>query len=96
MHRTEFTGYTELSTTSVIRAVAIDPPSTSASASGGEMGWVALSPCPFYAVGGGQVGDTGVLHITAAGQTHTVQVIDTVRPYPGTTPLSQLLSFASL
>lgn len=55
--------------------------------------WLAVDPCPFYAEGGGQVGDRGTLWLSvprgegaaAAGEPEWVplSVCDTARPYEG-------------
>jgi alanyl-tRNA synthetase len=68
---TEFTGYVEYE--SKARVLAVLP--------GGEAGTVEvfLDRTPFYAEGGGQVGDTG----TITTETGTAHVLDTTAPLPG-------------
>jgi alanyl-tRNA synthetase len=48
-------------------------------AASGPRAWVAVDPCPFYAEGGGQVGDRGVLK--AGGKTY--RILDCMKPYEG-------------
>jgi alanyl-tRNA synthetase len=60
-----FTGYTEQVTTARVRAVIGDE--------------IFLDRTPFYAEGGGQVGDTG----TIVGPTGTAEVLDTTYALPG-------------
>lgn len=50
--------------------------------------YVVLDRCPFYGIGGGQVGDQGTLKLkaekdTAPGSTREYSVIDSLRPYDG-------------
>jgi len=61
-HRTEFKGYTrnEMSATVV---ELFDNESSVKVLSAGEAGIVVLDKTPFYAESGGQVGDSGILHI---------------------------------
>lgn len=42
-----------------------------------------VDPCPFYAEGGGQAGDTGWLEVRADAAAHRVRVTDTTRPSAG-------------
>ena len=69
---TEFTGYVEYE--SKARVLAVLP-----AASGDGTVEVFLDRTPFYAEGGGQVGDTGAI----ATETGRVEVLDTTAPLPG-------------
>ncbi len=48
-------------------------------ASSGTRSWVAIDPCPFYAEGGGQVGDRGTLTIAKK----SFAVLDCIKAYDG-------------
>ena len=88
--------------TSAVSASSAGSANASASGSGASGGsgsrggvWVSVDPCPFYAQGGGQVGDRGWLRVplplaTATGTSATgtsamgvFEVLDTVRPAGG-------------
>jgi len=58
--KTTFTGYTEASNESVIQSIIINGAEAD-SIKEGETGAVILDKTPFYAEGGGQIGDTGQL-----------------------------------
>ncbi len=75
---TEFTGYTELSTSSTVRGIVRDEVLVAA-AGEGEVVDVVLERTPFYAESGGQESDAGV--ITAAGA--LLEVLDVQRPIKG-------------
>ncbi len=75
---TEFTGYTELSTSSTVRGIVRDE-ALVAAAGEGEVVDVVLERTPFYAESGGQEADAGV--ITAAGA--LLEVLDVQRPIKG-------------
>jgi alanyl-tRNA synthetase len=75
---TEFLGYTELSAEGRILAIVANGDSVS-SASAGSRVQLVLDRTPFYADGGGQVGDTG----TISGPSGSVTIEDTQRPVPG-------------
>lgn len=51
------------------------------STDGGASGYIVIDPCPFYAEGGGQVGDRGRIEI--AGSNQAFRVTNTTSPYPG-------------
>lgn len=57
---TEFTGYTELETTSTVSALVVDGQSVN-TIEGGQVGYVITARSPFFIVGGGQVPDQGWL-----------------------------------
>lgn len=61
-HETEFTGYTQVESTSTVVELICNNAYCSALADGQE-GIVVLDQTPFYAESGGQVGDTGVLKV---------------------------------
>jgi len=73
---TEFTGYAEVA--SKARVVAVLP---AGEVDGRDRVEVFLERTPFYAEGGGQIGDTGTI-MTATG---TVRVLDTTLAVPGLT-----------
>src|SRR5260370_6030166 len=75
---TEFSGYTDLTGKGQILALLVDGDSASA-AQEGEAVQIVVDRTPFYAQGGGQVGDTGIL----LGPNGSVRVEDTQRPVPG-------------
>ncbi|MGH3656529.1 MAG: alanine--tRNA ligase, partial [Micromonosporaceae bacterium] len=75
-----FTGYTELSRESTVRAV-ISEHGTLAGAGEGDEVEVVLDVTPFYAEGGGQQPDTGRI-VVAGGE---LEVLDVQQPVPGLT-----------
>ncbi|WP_412736183.1 alanine--tRNA ligase [Krasilnikovia sp. MM14-A1259] len=74
----EFTGYAEVSRESRIRAV-LGGGASVAAAGEGEFVELILDATPFYAEGGGQQADTGLINV-GAGQ---VEVVDVQQPIPG-------------
>jgi len=75
---TEFTGYARLEGPACVLAVLVDGDAVEAAHSGDPVR-VVLDRTPFYAQGGGQLGDTGVLR----GPLGYIRVEDTQRPIPG-------------
>jgi alanyl-tRNA synthetase len=75
---TEFIGYTKQSARARVRALVLDGARVDQVA-GGVPVEVILDRTPFYAEGGGQVGDTGRL-VASSG---VVEVVDTQRPVSG-------------
>ena len=75
---TEFLGYSELAADARILAMVANGDEVSTAVVGTRVQLV-LDRTPFYADGGGQVGDTGTLSHTAG----SVQIEDTQRPVPG-------------
>lgn len=75
---TPFTGYTELSTPTTVRALLRDG-ALLAAASEGETVDVVLETTPFYAESGGQDSDAGVI----AGDGVRLEVLDVQRPVKG-------------
>ncbi|HMO12198.1 MAG TPA: alanine--tRNA ligase-related protein, partial [Actinotalea sp.] len=75
---TPFTGYTELSTGTTVRAVLRDGVPVAAAATG-ETVDVVLGETPFYAESGGQESDTGVI----TGDGLRLEVLDVQRPVKG-------------
>jgi alanyl-tRNA synthetase len=75
---TEFLGYTKLAADAKILAIVANGDAVSSAGAGTKV-QIVLDRTPFYADGGGQVGDTGTLVHTAG----AVQVDDTQRPVPG-------------
>jgi alanyl-tRNA synthetase len=76
---TEFTGYTQVSSEASVRGLLLDGESVTAARQGDEIELV-LDRTPFYAEGGGQLGDTG--RLTLADGT-LVEVLDVQAPLPG-------------
>ncbi|MQA26809.1 MAG: alanine--tRNA ligase [Micromonosporaceae bacterium] len=74
----EFTGYTEVSRESRVRAL-IGPHGTRAGAGEGDEVEVVLDTTPFYAEGGGQQPDTGKLTVGGG----ELEIIDVQQPMPG-------------
>jgi alanyl-tRNA synthetase len=75
---TDFIGYDAVSGDGIIIALMIDGDEASEARVGQSVG-IALDRTPFYAQGGGQVGDTGLL----IGPNGRARVTDTQRPIPG-------------
>ena len=76
--RTEFTGYTELSTPSTIRGLLKDGAPVTA-ATEGDTVEVVLATTPFYAESGGQASDAGIITSGDA----RLEVLDVQRPVKG-------------
>ena len=77
-----FVGYTDNTATATVRAVLpADPPGPEAEGDGAPPLEIFLDVTPFYAEGGGQVGDTGTI-VTDTGQ---ARVVDTTYALPGLT-----------
>jgi alanyl-tRNA synthetase len=80
---TEFTGYAEYESKARVLAVLPGPPAGAGEVGGdgadGASVEIFLDRTPFYAEGGGQVGDTG----TIATDTGRAEVLDTTAPVPG-------------
>jgi alanyl-tRNA synthetase len=74
---TKFVGYDRLETDSVLRAILKDERMVKEAVEGDEVE-VALDVTPFYAEGGGQVGDQGLL----VGVDGRVDIKETTRPVP--------------
>jgi alanyl-tRNA synthetase len=72
---TRFSGYSELTGTSTIRALLVDGESCEVAACG-EAVEIVVDETPFYAESGGQVGDRGTLRVPGG----AVDVTDTQRP----------------
>jgi len=73
----QFIGYNRLDSESVLRAILRDDQLVTEAAEGDEIE-VVLDVTPFYAEGGGQVGDQGTL----AGSEGLIDIQDTTRPVP--------------
>ncbi|MFB0911807.1 MAG: alanine--tRNA ligase, partial [Glaciecola sp.] len=71
-HKTEFTGYSEVSGSSIVLDIIID---NAAVAEASNEAFILLQETPFYAESGGQVGDTGLI----SSSNGKAQVIDTVK-----------------
>jgi alanyl-tRNA synthetase len=76
--QTEFIGYTDMVGNARVLAVLVDG-ENAVTAREGENVRVLLDCTPFYAQGGGQVGDTGVV----SGLDGRIRIEDTQRPVPG-------------
>src|SRR5450631_465443 len=75
----EFTGYDEQRSEAQVRGVLVDGESVSAAAAG-QLVEVVLDRTPFYAEGGGQLADAGVIRLANGA---VVEVDDVQRPLPG-------------
>lgn len=75
---TEFTGYTELTTSSTLRGIVLDGALVPA-AQQGETVEVVLERTPFYAESGGQESDAGIITVDGA----RLEVLDVQRPVKG-------------
>ncbi|MCA2214667.1 alanine--tRNA ligase [Jidongwangia harbinensis] len=75
----EFTGYQEVSRESRVRAVLGSGGASIPAAGEGEFVELILDTTPFYAEGGGQQADTGLINV-GGGQ---VEVVDVQQPLPG-------------
>jgi len=76
---TSFTGYDEVVTEATLRGLLVDGGSVS-SAREGDRVEVVLDRTPFYAEGGGQLADAGVITL---GDGSTIEVDDVQQPVPG-------------
>ena len=76
VRETAFLGYERIETDTVIAAILKDGGAGAASGGTGELVEIVLRETPFYAEGGGQVGDTGI--IAASGG--SARVADTQKP----------------
>lgn len=75
---TEFVGYEQLSAEITVTAILNNEQDNLDSLSGSEnMGYIVSASTPFYAEGGGQVGDTGL--VKAFDNSFTARVINTVK-----------------
>ncbi|RSM61874.1 alanine--tRNA ligase [Actinoplanes sp. ATCC 53533] len=75
----EFTGYAEVSRESRVRAMLGSGGTSVAAAGEGDYVELVLDTTPFYAEGGGQQADTGLINV-GGGQ---VEVVDVQQPLPG-------------
>jgi len=75
----EFTGYAEVSRESRVRALLGSGGTAVAAAGEGDYVELVLDTTPFYAEGGGQQADTGLINV-GGGQ---VEVVDVQQPLPG-------------
>jgi alanyl-tRNA synthetase len=75
----QFTGYAEVSRESRVRALLGDGGASVAAANEGDYVELVLDTTPFYAEGGGQQADTGLINV-GGGQ---VEVVDVQQPLPG-------------
>jgi alanyl-tRNA synthetase len=75
----DFTGYTEVASEGEIRGLLIDGVEAGGAAPGQQVE-VVLDRTPFYAEGGGQLADRGVLRLASGA---VVEVLDVQKPVPG-------------
>jgi alanyl-tRNA synthetase len=75
----EFTGYAEVSRESRVRALLGDGGTAIAAAGEGDYVELVLDTTPFYAEGGGQQADTGLINVGGG----RVEVVDVQQPLPG-------------
>ncbi len=76
---TEFTGYTEVLSEGVLRGLLVDGQTVAAAGPGTHVEAV-LDRTPFYAEGGGQIGDQGRIRL---GDGSVLDVYDVQQPVPG-------------
>ena len=77
--RTEFIGYSEVSSESKIQAIVVDGLSTSSADQGSEVE-IVLDRTPFYAEGGGQLADGGTITLHDG---TIIEIDDVQNPVPG-------------
>ncbi|MCC3601450.1 MULTISPECIES: alanine--tRNA ligase [unclassified Microcoleus] len=75
IQKTEFLGYTELSSLAEIKVILVDGKAVESAEAGTEV-QVVLNQTPFYAESGGQLGDKGYLQSGENGQSLLVRVDD--------------------
>jgi len=78
----QFTGYSELVRESTVSALLGDEGVLPAAGPGDEVELV-LAVTPFYAEGGGQQADTGVIRTSSGGRDAVLRVLDVQQPMPG-------------
>ncbi|GHC82947.1 alanine--tRNA ligase [Streptomyces flavofungini] len=76
---TDFTGYTATENEAVIVGLLVDGVSSPAATEGDEVE-IVLDRTPFYAEGGGQIGDTGRIRLDSGA---VVEIRDVQKPVPG-------------
>jgi alanyl-tRNA synthetase len=76
---TDFTGYTEVTSEGILRGLLVDGRSVAAAGPGTHVEAV-LDRTPFYAEGGGQIGDQGVIRLEDG---TLLEVYDVQQPVPG-------------
>jgi alanyl-tRNA synthetase len=81
--RADFTGYDQVTGEAVVTGLLVDGAPVPAAGAGTEVG-VVLDRTPFYAEGGGQLADAGVIRTsTPGGADALVEVFDVQTPLPG-------------
>jgi len=81
--RVEFTGYDQVSGEATVTGLLVDGVPVPAAGAGTEIG-VVLDRTPFYAEGGGQLADAGVIRTASAGGADAViEIHDVQTPLPG-------------
>jgi alanyl-tRNA synthetase len=76
---TDFTGYTEVTSEGILRGLLVDGASVPAAGPGTHVE-VVLDRTPFYAEGGGQIGDQGLISLADGA---LLEVYDVQQPVPG-------------
>ena len=79
---TEFVGYTDLVGHARVSSILGEEGLLAAAVEGDEVELV-LSLTPFYAEGGGQLADTGVIRTSGGGRDAVLEVVDVQQPVPG-------------
>ena len=75
----EFTGYDEIASDGFVRGLLVDGQTAEQAGEGASL-QVVLDRTPFYAEGGGQLADAGVITLSNGAR---LEVLDVQRPFPG-------------
>jgi alanyl-tRNA synthetase len=78
----DFTGYDQVTGEATVIGLLQDGVPVASAGTGAEIG-IVLDRTPFYAEGGGQLADTGVIRVAAGGGDALAEVYDVQKPLPG-------------